>query len=383
MKSMTPRERVRTALNHEEPDRVPFILGGCTTTGITIQAYEKLKKYLGLDSGKTEFYSEYLQIVRVEEPVCQALDIDIRIIPEKAPEGSSVYDKEKDMITDEWGIQYQRPKGSLYYDICNAPLGEATIDDLDSYPWPDPEHPGRLEGLLDEARELYDNTSYAIFGDTPGNNLFEMAWAVRGMEQFLKDMIINKDFVHALMRKITDIQKKRAERYLSLVGDYIEIFRTSDDLGTQHSLMMSPEMYREMIKPYHKEYFDLIKQYTDAKIFYHSCGAVFPMIEDIIEVGVDILNPVQVSCKNMDTRNLKEKFGDRLSFCGGIDTQSILPTGTPDDVANEVKRRIKDLAPGGGYLLNAVHTIQADVPPENIVRLYEAGKQYGTYPLPD
>ena len=206
---------------------------------------------------------------------------------------------------------------------------------------------------------------------------------MRGLEQFLQDMIIDKAFAHALMRKITDFQKQRAKQYLSVAGKYIDIFRTSDDLGTQDSLMMSPAMYREMVKPYQEEYFSTIKEYTDAKILYHCCGAVFPLIEDLIEVGVDILNPVQVSCENMDTRMLKEHFGGRLSFCGGIDSQFILPQGTPEAVEAEVKKRITDLAPGGGYLLNPVHTIQADVPPENIVRLYAAGKKYGTYPIFD
>lgn len=381
MNHMTPRERVRMALNHEEPDRVPFILGGCTSTGVTIQAYENLKRYLGLNSGETEFLSEIMQIVRVEESVCRALDIDIRILPEKAPSGSSHHDRGQNIITDEWGIQWQRPKESLYYDIINAPLGEATIADLETFPWPDPRHPERTAGLAEEVQDLYRNTTYAIYGDTPGNCLFETAWAMRGLAQYFQDMIINKDFAHALMRKITDFQKKRAKQYLAIVGPYIDIFRTSDDLGIQDSLMISPAMYREMIKPYQKEFFGLIKEYTDAKILYHCCGAIFPLIEDLIEVGVDILNPVQVSCENMDTKKLKQTFGDRISFCGGIDSQYTLPQGSAAEVEAEVQKRITDLAPGGGYLLNPVHTIQADVPPANIVRLYEAGKKYGTYPI--
>jgi uroporphyrinogen decarboxylase len=381
MKEMTPRERVRTALDHKEPDRVPFILGGCTSTGITIPAYEKLKKHLGIHTGKTEFLSETMQVVKVEEAVFQALDIDIRILSENAPVNASNHDRKSNSITDEWGIQWKRPESSLYYDICNAPLGEASMEEIETFPWPDPDLPERTDGLAEEARDLYENTSYAIYGDTPGNNLFETAWGMRGIVKFLEDMLINKEFAHLLLRKITDIQKRRARNYLSRVGRYIDIFRYSDDIGTQDSLMMSPVMYREMIKPYQKEYLGLVKEYTDAKILYHCCGAVFPLIEDFIELGVDILNPVQVSCENMDSGKLKEEFGDRLSFCGGIDTQHVLPNGSLGDIDAEVRRRISDLAPGGGYLLNAVHTIQADVSPENIVGLYAAGRKYGAYPI--
>lgn len=380
--AMTSRERVRTALNHQEPDRVPFLLAGCTSTGITLKAYEALTAHLGIDPGPIEFASQVLQTVKLSDKVSQALGIDIKVVAEKAPASAAVYDEKTDTIHDEWGIKWHRPVGSLYYDIINAPLEGATIDDLDSFPWPDPDHPARMAGVLDEAKAVWNETGLAIFGDTPGDNLFEMAWGMRGMEQFLKDMVINKDFVHALMRRITDIQIRRAENYLSQVGDYIEIFRCSDDLGTQNSLMMSPMMYREQIKPYHVEYFSRIHELSRAKIMFHCCGSIYPLLEDLIEAGVDIINPVQVSCANMsDTAKLKAEFGDRLSFCGGIDSQHITPKGAPADVEAEVRRRIMDLAPGGGYLLNQVHTIQPDVPPENIVAIYEAGRKYGRYPL--
>jgi uroporphyrinogen decarboxylase len=157
--------------------------------------------------------------------------------------------------------------------------------------------------------------------------------------------------------------------------------RCSDDLGSQESLLMSPQMYREMIKPYHREFFGAIHEHSDAKVFYHCCGAVAPLIDDFIDVGVDILNPVQVSCNGMDTAALKERFGDRISFCGAVDSQRVLPRGTIEDVRAETRRRIGDLSPGGGYLLAAVHNIQADVPPENIAAMYAAGEEFGHYPI--
>jgi uroporphyrinogen decarboxylase len=378
---MSSRERVRTALNHQEPDRVPFILGGCTSTTIMIQAYQRLKRYLGIENGNSTFMSLPLQVVNVEEKVLRALDIDIRVIAENSPSDASFYDPKSDIVTDEWGVKWQRPAGSLYYDICNAPLSEATVDDLETYPWPDPDHPERVAGVPEKARDIFEHMSYAVYADIPGNNIFEYAWYLRGLEQFMMDLIINKEFVHALLRKVTDIQKQRALNFLSKTGKYIDILRTSDDLAHQTSLFLSPALYREMIKPYQKEFFTLIKENSEAKILYHCCGAIFPLVPDIIDIGVDILNPVQVSCEGMNSAKLKEEFGTQLCFCGAIDSQHILPNGTPQDVDTEVRKRIADLAPGGGYLLAAVHNIQADVPAENIVQMFDSGKKYGSYPI--
>jgi uroporphyrinogen decarboxylase len=211
---MSSRERVRTALNYQEPDRIPFILGGCTSTTIMIQAYQRLKRYLSIENVTSSLMSLPLQVVNVEEKVSKALDIDIRVIAENSPTGASFYDQKSETLTDEWGVKWQCPAGSLYYDICNAPLGEATIDDLEKYPWPDPDHPERIAGVPERARDIFEHTSYAVYANIPGK--------------------------------------------------YIDILRTSDDLAHQTNLFLSPALYREMVKPYQKEYFTLIKENSDA-----------------------------------------------------------------------------------------------------------------------
>ena len=325
MVKMASRERVRRTLSHQEPDRIPHILGGCTSTSIMVQPYQALKAHLGLNVGRVTFLSEVMQVVEIEEEVRKALNIDIVRLAEKEPAGASIHDRAADIITDEWGVKWRRPPGGLYYDTINAPLGEATIEDLDAYLWPDADNPERTAGLEEKARDIYENSEYALYGDLPGDNIFEYAMYLRGMEIFLMDMVTNKPFVHALMRKISDVQKKRAANFLAKTGKYVDIVRTSDDLGTQTSLLVSPDMYRELIKPYHKEFFAVIKESSDAKILYHCCGNIFPLIEDFSEVGVDILNPVQVACESMDTKVLKETFGEQICFCGAVDTQHVLP----------------------------------------------------------
>jgi uroporphyrinogen decarboxylase len=183
------------------------------------------------------------------------------------------------------------------------------------------------------------------------------------------------------MSKITEIRKQNAEYFLSEVGEYLDVFQLADDLAMQNGPYMSPELYREMIKPHQVELFRFVKELTPAKIYYHSCGSVAGLLDDLIDVGVDILNPVQVSADGMETNQLKQRFGDRLSFWGAIDTTAVLPKGTVDDVQNEVKKRIHDLAPGGGFVLASVHNLQPDIPPENILAMFEAVSQYGRYPI--
>jgi uroporphyrinogen decarboxylase len=378
---LTSRQRVQLSIGHKEPDRVPLILGGCTSTTIAVGAYQRLRKHLGLSEETIRFMSVPQQIVFVAEDVMQALEIDIRPVAEKPARNSSSYDPGDDSVTDEWGVVWKRPKGGLYYDIVKSPLENAGIDDLGSHAWPDPLHPDRSAGIAEQARELFENSPYALYGNVPGNNIFERAWYMRGLENFMVDLLVNPEFARALMRKITDVHKARTRKFLDVCGKYLQIFRTGDDIASQNSLLVSHETYCEMIKPFQKEYFSLIKDHTDAKIIYHICGAVAPLIDDLMEIGVDILNPVQVSSAAIDPAGLKRKYGTGLSFCGAIDTQKVLPTGSPEDVEEEVRNRIRVLGPGGGYLLAAVHNIQSDVPAENIVAMFSAGKKYGNYPI--
>jgi uroporphyrinogen decarboxylase len=262
------------------------------------------------------------------------------------------------------------------------PLKDATVETLDAYPWPDPNDPGRVAGLCEEAKALREGTSYAIVADAPILGIFESSWVtLRGAMAFFMDMALNKPFVHALFEKLCDLHIQFYKNYLGAVGKFIDVIVVGDDMGTENAPFISVAMYREMVKPYQKRLWSVIKAHTDAKLFLHCCGSIRAFLPDLIEIGVDIINPVQVTARDMDPAALKSEFGNRLSFWGGIDTQHVMPNGTPDDVEEEVKRRIAELAPGGGYVLTAVHNIQGGVKPENILRMYGAALRYGRYPI--
>jgi uroporphyrinogen decarboxylase len=216
-----------------------------------------------------------------------------------------------------------------------------------------------------------------LVGDGGFKNHWEVCFLLRGLDQILMDLLTNPGFVRALLEKLLEINMIATGRFLKEVGPYIHIFKTADDLGTQQGLMMSPETYRSLIKPIHKRYFDFVKSKTEAKIFFHSCGNISEIMADLIEIGVDIINPVQVSAMP-NTADLKKRFGDRVVFWGAVDTQKVLPYGSPENVEQEVRKRIDDLAAGGGYVVAAVHSIQPDVPPENIIAMAEVARKYGT-----
>ncbi len=383
---MTPRERFLAALMREEPDRVPLDLGGINST-MMVGAYQNLKRLLGMEDLPTRLVSKTWQIVAPAEQVLECLGIDTRYLfpnvlpPQEPAAGGSPSPEapEDDQFTDEWGITRQFVMH--YYDITAHPLKEAeSLDAIESYPWPDPEDYLSVGGLRDQATHLRQNTDYAVAGYTAGS-LFEQSWYLRGYPELLTDFMINKDFAHALFRKVLDVRKRHAEIYLGEVGEYLDVIQVGDDIATQEAPTMSPALYREMVKPYQTELFQFIKERTPAKLYYHSCGTVSPLVEDLIEIGVDVLNPIQVSANQMDPADLKRRFGDRIAFWGAIDTQHVLPFGTPDEVKAEVRRRIDALAPGGGYVLAGVHNLQPDIPPENIVAMYEEAASYGVYPL--
>ncbi len=267
--------------------------------------------------------------------------------------------------------------------MVSQPLKDArTPEDIEEYPWPVPEMILDLNGLAEHARRLYRESPFAILGIHEGpSSLFEASWYLRGLSEFMMDLAANPEMAHALLRHQTEVAKATTALFLKEVGPYIDIYRVGDDLGMQSGTMISPEMFREVVKPYLAEYYAMIHNMTDARLMLHCCGSVRPIMEDLIEIGVDILHPVQVSAKDMEPEKLKAQFGDRLCFCGGIDTQHVLPHGTREEVQDEVQRRIQELAPGGGYLLAAVHAIQPDVPPENVCTMFEAALTYGRYPI--
>ena len=381
---MNSRERVLKALDHEEPDRVPLILGG-TQSGITKVAYNNLAKYLGLKVRELPIECRCQQLVDPEEEVLKRLGIDFRTVtyyggPTKKWKNIEYPD---DSFRDEWGIRWKRPLGGHWYDMVEHPLANADVEDLDEYNWPDPRDPGRTEGLEKRAKELYEHTDYALAIGMPMYGMtFERAWYLRGYVKWITDLHQNPKFATCLLDKLVELSLRFYDEILSAVGDYIQVVNVGDDLGEQNGPIISLDLYRRMIKPWQAKLYRFIKCKTDAKLSYHGCGSMYAFINDLIDIGVDILNPVQPTAAGMgDPERLKHEFGDRICFLGAVDTQRVLPFGTSDDVRAEVEKRIRGLAPKGGYVLGAVHNIQPEVKPENMVAMYESALRYGRYPL--
>ncbi len=382
MAEMTSRERVWAAINHQEPDRVPLDIGGGSSTTIVVEGYEKFKEHLGV-SGETKILNKTFRLARLDEDVMRRLGSDCRPVTAKGPSHWTSPPAEPGTFTDIWGITWRQAfygDNCYYWELARNPLAEASIEDLDRYPWPDPLDAGYTAGLAEETKALYEETDYALMADGGFKSFWELGYMLRGYQQMLMDLAGNPKFVSALMAKLLDINIAGTGRFLDAVGPYIHVFRTADDLATQKGLLMSPKTYRTLLKPVYKQYFDFVKSKTDAKIFYHSCGNVAGLIDDLAEIGVDIINPVQVSALG-DTMALKTRFGDKVSFWGGIDTQHVLPSGSIGEVEEEVRKRIHDLGPGGGFVVASVHNIQPDVPPQNILAMAEATHKFGAYPL--
>lgn len=379
---MNHRERVLMALRHKESDCIPFDLGSTGITGIHKLAYQNLLFYLGIKKAEIQIFDTITQLAMVDKKLLQRLEVATRGVHPLNPSNWSLEIQESDRykyFRDEYGVEWSMPKeGGLYYDMTENPLKSATIEDIEGYSWPNPRDPARVAGLKEEIEKLSD---WAIVLTGPGEGLFERSLWMRGFERFYIDLIRDPPLANSLLDKLTDFRIKFWELLLDEIGDLVHVVVEADDLATQNSLMISPEIYRRYLKPQHKRVFSFIKEKAPhVYIFLHSCGAIYDLIPDLIEVGVDILNPVQVSAAKMDTKKLKKEFGDVLTFWGGgIDTQEVLPKGTPDEVKEEVKRRIDDLAPGGGFIFAAVHNIQADVPPENIIAMWEALQESGNY----
>jgi uroporphyrinogen decarboxylase len=374
---MTHRERVRAALSHQEPDRVPMDIGGIASTLID-SCYHRLKDYLGVSATDDVIWPDWSAVAKVSGEVLRILDADFCHVRMTAPDGWQPERFPDGTWTNEWGTRFR--KFGHYTEMVGFPLENAELPDLDAHPWPDVRDKGRTRGLRDYARQLFEDTDYALATFDIGR-LFEWCQWLRGMEKFLEDLVLRPRFAEELLDRVLEVQIGLFDGYLDAVGEYVEIVTTGDDLGTQSSLLISPEMYRKFLKPRHRKLFDFIKSKTRAKVWFHTDGVCRPLLDDLVEIGVDVLNPVQPRVKDMSQRALKRSYGDRLCFWGGVDEQQVLPYGTPADVEAEVVRVLEELGPGGGFILAPAHNFQPDVSPQNITALYQAGRRWGTYPL--
>jgi len=283
-------------------------------------------------------------------------------------------------LKDEFGVVWSMPdEQGLYMDISHHPLASADIADIEDYPFPDGSDASRFTNVREEALKLRNETPYAISTGI-GGVVYEYCWYMRGLEQWFMDMIENPAFCEALLDRTLKFWLDYYTGFMAEVGDIVDVVMIGDDLTGQAGPLFSPDFYRQVVKPRQKKLVQHIKSLTRAKIWYHTCGSCFAYIPDLIDNGVDILNPVQIGLVNMEPVKLKETFGSRIVFWGGgIDAQHILPFAIPAEIAEHVRRNIEIFKPGGGYVFNNVHNIQAGVPAENIVALFDAAYEFGFY----
>ncbi len=383
--AMTSRQRVLTALDHKQPDRVPIDLGGFQT-GIHKKAYIDLLNHLGIEDD-VAIMDPVQQLAKPCEAVLERFHVDIRYVFAHGPDSfqGGIERNTRDGrlwhdLVDEFGVVWSMPDDQpLYMDISHHPLADATIDDLADYPFPKGDDPTRFTGLRDEALRWREQTHYAISTGI-GGVVYETCWYMRGLERWYMDTVENPDFCETLLDRTLAFWMGYYSEFMKEIGDLVDVVMIGDDIGGQTGPLFSPDFYRRVVKPRQKTLVQHIKSLTNARIWYHTCGSVVPLIGDLIDNGIDILNPVQVSAANMDPRDLKQRYGDRLTFWGGgIDTQHVLGFGTPEDVRKDVRKNVAALKPGGGYVFNSVHNIQAGVPPENIVAMFDAAYECGFY----
>ena len=383
---MTSKERMLKTLNHEEPDRVPFDLNGTLVSGIHHIAYNRLREHLNLEPKETELFDRVQGLARIHDDVLERFEVDTRGVLTGSPFGWELTLEETpeyEQFTDVWGITWRRPKPhGLYYDMVAHPLKGASLDDVKKYKWPTPKDELRLKGIKEEAEALAQTDSLVVLG-TVGMTvglLQTFQWLL-GYEDSFYSLAADPELTHYIVGKLAELDIEFWEWAIPYIGDDIKVILYADDFGMQTGPVFSYEMFERYFKPWYAKIFQTIKkEKPDLFIFFHSCGSSRYIIPDLIESGVDIFNPVQYTSADMEAAGLKRDFGKDLTFWGGgIDTQKILPNGSVQQVKDEVRRRIEDFAPGGGFVFNTVHNIQPDVPPENIVAMWEALHEYGQY----
>jgi len=383
--TMTSRERLLKALSHEEPDRVPIDLGG-NQTGIHKFAYEALAKHLGMDASY-EIMDAVQQLAQPSEAVLERLRVDTRYVAAGAAGDwtGGIVQKERDGrlwhdLTDEFGVTWSMPDDEPYYmDISHHPLAGATIEDIKDYPFPKGDDAGRFAGLREKALAIRNDTPYAVVSGISGVT-YEICWYMRGLEDWFCDMMTQPEFCEALIDQTKKFWLDWFRMFLDEVGDVVDVIMIGDDLAGQSGPLFNPDFYRRVVKPRQQEVAQYIRSRTQAKLWYHTCGGCVEYIPDLLENGVQILNPVQISAEGMEPATLKERFGKDLVFWGGaIDSQHVLPSATPEKIRDDVRRHLEIWKPGGGYVFNNVHNIQAGVPAENIVALYDGAYEFGFY----
>lgn len=366
---MSSRERVQAAIHHQAPDRVPFDLGSTDVSSIHVRAYHALCDALDL-----------VEDIRIQDPLQNLASISAEMRARLQVDTAGVWLNptlqriDETHVKDEWGTLWRLPDHGLWYEPVGFPLESASPAQASSYVYPSPEDPSKLSGVSERAKRLYAEADSALVASFSGA-LLARGQLLRGPAQFLYDLLAEPDLAGEILDRVLDYNVALVDRFLEAVGSVIEVIKVSDDLGAQNSLLLSPALYRRMIKPRQARFFSAIRKKTSARILYHTCGAIAGLIDDFIEIGVDILNPVQVSAQGMDARSLGRQYGGRIAFWGALDIQGVIAKGTPEATAAELRRRIDDLGTAGGYVMAGSHNIPPETPVENILALCRASRQ--------
>jgi len=377
--TLSPRERVLRALAHAEPDRVPIVIGG-SAQKIALSTLRELLRHYGLPESSLRRVFAQFRFEHVSEPLWEKLGVDARHVYWQPEDTFSPKLQEAgESYVDDWGLDYNFSLGggatSCVY--RSAPLANATVEDLSARAWPDPDSDDRTVGMREAAQKLSSVGRYAVYAYRHGG-VFDYASFLRGTERFMLDLVMRKTFARGLLEKVTEVLVSFYERLLDAVGEYVDIVEIADDLGTQKAPMISPKTYDEFVKPCHKTLIQAIKRnHPNIKVMIHCDGGVRPLLPGMIEAGIDILNPLQVTAGGMEPKALKRDFGDALVFQGGLDTQHLLINATPEEVAQATRELIDTLAPGGGYLFGPSHNILADIPMENVIAMFETAQSHG------
>lgn len=375
---MNRRRSFEDTLNHRRPERLILDLGGCPLSSMEGESEQRLLDFLGYGKRQSEEECLFGKTHRLDERLLTYLDIDTRSVGEIFVPKKSQFKKLSDTeYVDEWGIC--RRFTGLYWDAVNTPLKDATLEELEAYPFPDPDSidEREIEFHARRAKELYENTDYIVCAEHPVYGVFELGCWLCGFDDFLYRLLAEPEFVHCFFKRVLAYQKAVIERYYSAVGPYIHYTSSGDDFATQNGPFLSPDLFAETIKPYFKERISYTKRFTKAAFLHHSCGSVFSLADHLIDSGVEILNPIQPKAKDMQPEKLKEAYGARIVFHGGIDTQEVLPFMRPEQVEEVVRQTVETMNRDGGYVFAAAHNIQPDVNPENLVVMFQAARKYG------
>jgi uroporphyrinogen decarboxylase len=380
--SWTSRERVVAAINHREPDRVPVDFTPL------LDFYLNLKGHLGLDIEETIKTNMAMEVIPHPD-VLKAMGVDIISVKLAGGKGKKPPTHANGLVEDAWGVIYKpvhQSGGGMYYETAYCPLAELTEEMVNNYPWPATDEPGRLEATAASAKYLYENTDFALVGRF-GGPIIEMATYLMGFEKWMVTAASEPELAGLVLDKITDVQIALDRVGLEACGKYLQIFKASgEDYGGQQGPLYSMKMFRNLLLPRLKRRVEAARKYLDdnnpeCKIMLHSCGSIRRFLPDLIEAGIDIIDPVQPLAAEMDSFELKRDFGDKLTFHGGVDIQEVLPFGTEAEVIAETRKRIHGFAPGGGYILAASHNVQADTPPVNLMTMIKAAHEFGVYPI--